>query len=375
MSNNGVADSAIDNSGTLVVRRSQFFSNVVDGDGSGAVLRNDGGDATFEDSLIAGNTIVLGNGTGGAIAVVNGNLTLDGCNVSNNSAHDGGALYIAPTAGTVRIVGSVFDNNLAGYGAAIESWGSEVSIVHGRFTNGDATTGDGGAIWELSGAITVDFSTFDDNAATTTGGAISCYDGSITIGRSTLSRNYAETTGGGVYATCAFSAHDVTFTGNGAIVGGGAVYLATAVDSSITHATIDANSAPFGAGLYNDGASAGTLHVASSIVSSNEGGSCDGVLASDGWNLNDDTSCGGVFTATGDLMGVATPLKLLGDYGGPTHTQPPADGNPAIDRIALGDAACDPPTDQRGTPRPYGVACDVGAIEVRDSLFAGDFEP
>jgi hypothetical protein len=54
-------------------------------------------------------------------------------------------------------------------------------------------------------------------------------------------------------------------------------------------------------------------------------------------------------------------LAPLGNNGGPTKTMLPLPASPAIDAI-IGNVHC-PPTDQRGTPRPQGLRCDIGAVE------------
>jgi hypothetical protein len=53
-------------------------------------------------------------------------------------------------------------------------------------------------------------------------------------------------------------------------------------------------------------------------------------------------------------------LGPLADNGGPTLTLALLPGSPAID---AGDTLAAPPTDQRGFPRPYGPAADIGAYE------------
>jgi hypothetical protein len=50
----------------------------------------------------------------------------------------------------------------------------------------------------------------------------------------------------------------------------------------------------------------------------------------------------------------------LGYYGGRTPTLPLLCGSPAID---AGDDSAAPPRDQRGFPRPFGAAADIGAYE------------
>jgi hypothetical protein len=53
-------------------------------------------------------------------------------------------------------------------------------------------------------------------------------------------------------------------------------------------------------------------------------------------------------------------LGPLADNGGPTPTHALI-GSPAID--AADSSSC-PSTDQRGAPRPSGLACDIGAYEL-----------
>ena len=77
-------------------------------------------------------------------------------------------------------------------------------------------------------------------------------------------------------------------------------------------------------------------------------------------------------TTTGDQLGTgASPLDpLLGnlaDNGGPTLTHALLNGSPAVDAGSpatpgSGGGACEI-TDQRGTTRPKGSQCDIGAFE------------
>jgi hypothetical protein len=96
------------------------------------------------------------------------------------------------------------------------------------------------------------------------------------------------------------------------------------------------------------------------------GANCEPSVASLGYNLTDDTSCG--FTAPGDLVVADAMLYPLGNFGGPTKTHHPMTGSPVID--AANNASC-PPDDQRGEARPFdgndppdGFAdCDIGSVE------------
>ena len=54
-------------------------------------------------------------------------------------------------------------------------------------------------------------------------------------------------------------------------------------------------------------------------------------------------------------------LGPLGANGGPTQSEVPLAGSPAIDK---GDNSNCPALDQRGIPRPQGAGCDIGAVEL-----------
>jgi hypothetical protein len=85
-------------------------------------------------------------------------------------------------------------------------------------------------------------------------------------------------------------------------------------------------------------------------------------------------SCG-FSTGAGDLA-PGTDSKLgsvaLANNGGSTQTLLPPSGSPLVDAIPVGSCqasiAAGITTDQIGTTRPQGPACDIGALEVPTSL-------
>lgn len=120
----------------------------------------------------------------------------------------------------------------------------------------------------------------------------------------------------------------------------------------------------FGGGIF---ATNGSLTLLNSIVASNTTGGdfyiISNSLTDGGNNLSSDNSF--PFTMPGSHNTVNPLLGPLGNYGGPTLTLPLLPGSPAID-AASGTSST--PTDQRGLPRAYGSASDIGAFEYYPSF-------
>ncbi|HEU0011336.1 MAG TPA: choice-of-anchor Q domain-containing protein, partial [Verrucomicrobiae bacterium] len=154
-------------------------------------------------------------------------------------------------------------------------------------------------------------------------------------------------------------------SGNGE---GGGLYNAAGGLLTLIHATVASNSASAGANGYPIGASrggaiaaaGGAVSLRSTILASSLSASnCYGSgFVDEGHNLSSDASCS--FTAPGSLNNTDPVLGPLADYGGPTPTMALLAGSPALDAA---DPAFCPATDQRGTARPFGAGCDIGAFE------------
>jgi hypothetical protein len=164
--------------------------------------------------------------------------------------------------------------------------------------------------------------------------------------------------------------------------GGGIGYYAYATQAVVVACTIVANSTGGGGSPGGPSGSGGGVYAGQSgplcfflddIVALNSatnagtGPDVYGAFNSSGHNLIGATNDSSGFTAPGDLAGSkASPLDPglapLADNGGLTLTLALLPGSPAID--AGGNLAA-PPTDQRGFPRPFGPAADIGAYELR----------
>jgi hypothetical protein len=136
-----------------------------------------------------------------------------------------------------------------------------------------------------------------------------------------------------------------------AAVADGVVFL-TGTQAQLDHSTVTANSGSNGVQVAG-----GVVSLGGTLL----GGPCrDAALyTSTGYNLESPgNTCG--FTQPGDKPNVADPrLGPLTDNGGPTYTHLPAVISPAVNAAG---AVC-PAEDQRGTARPQGIACDIGAVE------------
>jgi len=334
--------------------------NTVDGSGGGTITFN------------CGNAPVTITFT--SYKPISGAVTVDG---NNLIIFDGGGssaffqIYASANATLKRLTlqhGIFLDVH------ALENFGT-LSLDRVRVVNNASTES---AVVNY-GVLDVAASTFSGNAASAPpfdgGGAIDNSSGELNIASSTFNGNSAPS-GGAVYSTGALTVINSTFSANSAANGGGAIYQINSGDAVLDFVTIVGNTAQFGAGIYNDGGGSNTMTVGESIVSANSTGNCDGVIASSGYNLSNDMGCGSAFTGPGDVVNVALPMQPLGNYGGPTATQPPQAGNPAIDHVPI--AQCDAAFDQRGAARPFGAACDSGSVEVGgvvdDLIFADGFD-
>jgi hypothetical protein len=249
---------------------------------------------------------------------------------------------------------------------------------------GDAVIGGGLAV-DAGAAVTLSAISMRDNSADAGGGLYVAggaggAGGSVALTDSTVSGNTARGGGAGVYlqgghnggAGSVATLTNTTVSGNTAERGsGGGFFLGAGVDpgsrggaATLLNSTIDGNVANggLGGGLViaagGGGGTAATATLTNTIVSGT-GRLCYGPVVDGGHNLDTGTACG--FVAASSRSNADPRLSSLGDRGGPTQTQSPQGGSPAID---AGDPTHCPATDQRGTARPQGTGCDIGAVEV-----------
>ena len=230
--------------------------------------------------------------------------------------------------------------------------------------------GYGGGAW-LNVAGDVESSTFSGNIAGN--GGLSCDN----------TRNAAEHgsggNGGGIYkAYDSLTITNATISGNSAGHGaadlgvggsGGGLYI---VDLTVLrNSTIVGNHAPLGGsggGMWNDNA---YFLVSDTLLAANDAGGsgpdCSGYFFSVGYNfIQNTTGCHVYGDPTGNIFdrpALIGPLAL--NAPGTTETHALLPDSPAINAGSCSDGAIT--TDQRGVPRPQGVACDIGAYEREES--------
>ena len=272
------------------------------------------------------------------------NISLVGAGARTTSIIQGGVQrVIEVSAGTSSISGVLIQggdtlsnsgepNEGVGGGIWVDSPGT-LSVSYSTITHNVASASGGGI--DNNGTLSVDHSTIEFNGAGTIGGGIDDFGPLVTVNDSTISNNSAGTEGGGLLSANTTTLTNDTFGDNRVTTPGG----------------------PAGDVFVYGGADVKAVNTifGSSPFSSD----CNAALDSLGSNLASDASC--VLTAAGDHQGVDPQLPALANNGGPTDTYLPPATSPALD--AGLDGAC-PTDDQRGTSRPQGPHCDIGAVEV-----------
>lgn len=241
----------------------------------------------------------------------------------------------------------------------ISSPSLELVLVNLTVANGRANNAYGGGMINR-GWIQATRCTFVGNQATGAGtyaGAILNF-GRLTLNQCAFISNSAGASGGAIGETTyagPILATNCTFFGNTA-PNGAALYTTTSlsVTDQLAHCTVSGN---IGTGLFNPG-NTQPPRLISSILSDNSAGNCAGSFLDGGHNISSDASFN--FNGPGSRINLDPLLAPLGMWGGPTLTCALIEGSPAID---MADTAACPPVDQRGTTRPVGAGCDIGAFE------------
>lgn len=360
--------------------------------------------------VIQGLTISGGLDYGGAILNSDSNLTVISCIIRDNvSPGSGGAIFNSGNTGTatLTILDSMIIDNRA------NSWGGAIYNQAADFTGGayltltntvlsyNQATGLGGGIFSLMGTnttlnnctithntagpitaptpggsgggiatngctLTINNTTISNNQSGDAGGGLENYFGTMTITNSSLIYNHA-VRGGGINNVGRLTISNSTVSSNHAGVSGGGVLNTFGNGDerlTITNSTLSDNSADQnGGGIANYA----PLEIGDTILDTGSAGANisndGGTVTSLGYNLSNDDG-GGFLSGEGDQINTEPYLSPLQNNGGPTWTQLPWKGSPAIDR---GNPDFTPPplTDQRGYLRVFNDRIDIGSVETQ----------
>ncbi|WFB37436.1 choice-of-anchor Q domain-containing protein [Kiritimatiellota bacterium B12222] len=271
----------------------------------------------------------------------------------------------------------------AGGNSRVFEFAADTSSRLERLTiTGGVTADNGGGILVNSGAeLYMSESRIVGNEANFGGGIYitGASDGfkEVMLHKSTLSGNHATHSGGGMFINGYNSKVSAVFTGstlsgNSAVSAGGAVYNNGTNGEArlqLTASTLSENQAELGGGVASGGGSAGmaTLTLRNSILGQNIANSGPDLLSSDTDVISRDTNIISTLSGSGLTDGENGIIEVsdvqlapLGDYGGFTETMPPLPGSPAEN---AGGSNFYGGTDQRGLPRGFGAAMDIGAVE------------
>jgi hypothetical protein len=338
-----------------------------------------------------------------------GTLTMSCCTISNCTAASGGGLYNSGTcalsrcliascvnddpdgagggiftSGAMTLAGCIISNNDAGYdGGGIANWTGNLSMTNSAVINNESK--ESGGLYLREGTNTLVGCTVSNNFAWLYGGGGIWNGSTLTLAGCTITGNSCEADssfdgGGGVdndpYAQLGvLMMTNCTISGNSALLakfvdkphGGGirnaSTNMVVLVDCTVVsnNAVVISNNAVVtlgvGGGIENVG---GPVHLQDTILADNST-DFSGTIASQGHNLIKNTNgCTITGYSTGNIYGVDPLLGPLQYNGGLTATHALLPGSPAID---AGPTNAAPFVDQRGAPRPFGAADDIGAFE------------
>ncbi len=325
-------------------------------------------------------------GDGGGILVlldanypVNTSLRLHNANIADNTAQQGrgggvsfpycfGCAFSAPVSRSLTLLDSTLSNNSAtamsindgeGFGGGIFSQFS-IKALRSTFAGNQAAFFGGGICVEAfsnnglpTGTNSIQSSTFNSNTTAQTsplagGGAIYVQSTGLTIDSSTFDNN-AGPNGGVLFNYAAY------------------VYLYRSTLAA------GSNTPPGAVGTLVEAQGDGTTTPATNILNSVLNGNCHGVMPNGSTPGNlavGSNSCGSSYV----LNESSLHLGALADNGGPTQTRLPGAGSTLI---GFANATYCATFDQRGYVRPNSATCDTGAVQttaIDDVIFRNGLE-
>ncbi len=322
-----------------------------------------------EDNSLTGDLDLCGaitiNGAGADSTIINA------AGLGDRVFHVNSTITII-TLNNLKITGGQASSD---YGGGIYNQNSSTLTLFGVNISGNSAQFGGGIVTTSNHDMTISDSTISSNQAALSAGGIHL-QGPTLISNSTISLNIAGESAGGIFNygnASSLTLSNSTISGNSASstsIGGGLVSAYSTGSLFINNSTISGNSAGQYGGIVDFD---GVVTLRNSLIGDNidtfGSPDCFGThLTSAGYNFIENiTGCTIVGDTTGNVTGIDPQLGALASNGGPTQTQALLAGSPAIDHG--NPAGCSDSTgvllttDQRGSPRPSGGQCDIGAYE------------
>ena len=393
------------NATKTVIQRSTIKGNIARHPGGGLFIDvgSEGVDGNhmpqtnITESTFENNQSTCAGCDGGAIKVGIGVLSVVDSMITGNTAEgSGGGISQASNPILQDIAGSIFSLSNSQVGnnqSSVNGGGLYIEALDAKIGSstiqGNTATGDGGGISIHSSKASIGSSSIQDNTAVGSGGGVISagitrifddggrgYDnGNTSIVGSTISGNTAAYGGGAAGESDAsiLTIENSTVVGNTAAMAGGGLSVNTFDVLNINHVTLVENAAPTGANL----AASSSTSIARSIIAQPTGGGSNcspypgvsvfvsPVITSNGFSWFSDNTCK---ASTADTVDPSANLHLgpLADNGGPTLTRLPAITSPVVGLVPVTD--CPVVGDQRETPRPSGIACEAGAVEIAEGM-------
>ncbi|RUM94380.1 MAG: hypothetical protein DSZ28_03555 [Thiothrix sp.] len=356
----------------LIIHGSTISGNKADHSGggvhvdSGLSLTSEVAPTVITNSIFENNQVTCAGCDGGAISVGFGEVSISDSTFNGNTAEgDGGGISQKDNGNGIGIIGqsifslsgtSVTNNQSGGYGGGLAIYAAEANISSSLIQGNTAKSSGGGLL---------------------AGGNFSYLSGNTSIIGSTISGNTAAY-GGGVSVGgpdgSLVKIENSTVDGNTATVAGGGFAVGTTEQLGIDNGTVIENSAPTGANI----AASGSTTLTRSIIAQPIGGGTNcsiltgspvwvspPIIINNGFSWFNDSTCEAGSNDIVDLGGDPQ-LGPLADNGGPTLTRLPAITSPVVGLVPVTD--CPLSGDQRETPRPSGIACEAGAVEISEGM-------
>jgi hypothetical protein len=335
---------------------------------------------TFASSV---NTVTLTNGD-----LVLRNVTIQGPGASQLTVRrDPSAVQfrvftvnagVTATLAALTITGGDAGGVNARYGGGgVLNAGGDLTLVDAVVSNNSAETG--GGVRTLGGfvnhrwvgTLTVRRTSIINNTASVWGGGIDVEDAAVTIDQSTIAMNTSGSgngQGGGLFAL--WSVADpvpLATIRNSTISGNRGSAVASSMPVVFDSTTLVSDTSPAIEAMDSGDVSL-PIHYRNSILLGPTPifFALAPVILSDGFNIvsDDPHATAGVTNAATDRVNTNAQLGPLQDNGGPTLTHALLAGSPAIDTGTCTDAnGVTNTVDQRGSSRPSGPTCDIGAFE------------